>query len=131
MLRMPSIESIDKKIEAFELWCYRRLLLTSWTKNKTNAWNLSKIDVRERLLTTINRREKAFIGNMLSGKDISSDLLLGMVYGTRGKGRPTGRYRDNIREISGGRSMIHLYRMAQDRRKWRSTAVYSKPPVRG
>ena len=77
-----------------------------------------------------DRRKMAFVGHILRGKDITSDLLVGMVYGMRGRGRPKVRYSDNIKEISGGKSMLQLYRMAQDRRKWRATAVYFEPPVR-
>ena len=91
---------------------------------------MALMDVSERLLTTINRRKMAFVGHILRGKDITSDLLLGMVYGMRGRGRQKVRYSDNIKEISGGKSMLQLYRMAQDRRKWRATVVYFEPPVR-
>ena len=39
------LKNIDKKkIEAFELWCYRRLLRISWTEKKTNEWILNKMD---------------------------------------------------------------------------------------
>ena len=72
----------------------------------------------------------AFIGQIPRGKDITSDLLLGIVYGTRGKGRPKVRYSDYIKEISGEKSMIQLYRMAQNRKKWRAMMVYFEPPVR-
>ena len=78
---------------------------------------LNKMYVSERLLTTINRRKMVFVGHILGGKDITSDLLLGMVYGMSGRGRPKVRYSDNIKEISGGKSMLQLYRMAQNRRK--------------
>ena len=88
------------------------------------------MNVSERLLTTINCKKMAFIGHILRGKDITSDLILGMVYGTRGRGRSKVRLSDNIKEISGERSMIQLYRMAQDRMKWRATAVYFEPPIR-
>ena len=114
--------------KAFEFWCNRHLLHISWTEKKTNEWILSKMDVSERLLKTINLRTMAFIGHILRGKDITSDLLLGMVL--RGRGRLKVRYSDNIKEISGGKSMLQLYRMAQDRRKWRATAVYFEPPIR-
>ena len=97
-------KNIDKrKIEAFESWYYRRLLRISWTEKKTDEWILNKMDVSERLLTTINRRKMTFVGHILRGKDITSDILLRMVYGMRGRGRPTVRYSDNIKEISGGK----------------------------
>ena len=63
------------------------------------------MDASERLLATINCRKMAFVGHILKGKDITSAFLLGMVYGTRGRGRPKVRSSNNIKEISGGRSM--------------------------
>jgi len=96
------LKNIDKKIEAVQLWCYRRLLYISWTEKKTIDWILNKVDASERLLTIINRRKLAFTGQKLRGKDITSDLLLGVVYGTRGRGRPKARYSDNIKAISSG-----------------------------
>ena len=75
-----------KKIEAFEVWCYHHLLLICWTGKTTNDWVLNKMDVSKRLLATITCGKMAFVGHILRGKDITSDLLLGMVYGTRGRG---------------------------------------------
>ena len=72
----------------------------------------------------------SFSGHILRRKDIINDLLLGVAYGTRGRRRPKVRYSDNIKRISGGRIMIQLYRMAQDTKKWRATAVYFEPFVR-
>ena len=87
------------------------------------------MNVSKKLLATINCRKMAFVGHILRGNDITSDLLLGMVYGTRGRGRLKVRFSDNIKEISGRRSMTQLYRMAQDRRKWRATAVILNLPL--
>ena len=78
--------SDKKRIEAFELWCFRRLLRISWTDKKTN----------ERILENIN--------------------------GNRKRGRPKTRISDNIKEIS-GKGFVDLFRLAQDRKKWRATAV--------
>ena len=44
------------------------------------------------------------------------------MYGNRKRGRPKTRISDNIKEIS-GKSFVDLFRLAQDRRKWRATAV--------
>ena len=72
---MLGVENVDKKkIEAFKLWCYRRLLRISWTEKKTNEGILNTMDVSERLLTTINHRKMAFIGQIVKGKDITSDF---------------------------------------------------------
>ena len=61
-------KNIDRKIEAFELWRYRRLLRISWAEKKTKEWILNKMDISERLLQKI-----AFIGHKLKGKDITSE----------------------------------------------------------
>ena len=112
-----------KKINSFELWCYRRLLRIKWTDKKTNEYFLSKIGTIERLLTIIVKRRMAFVGHVLRKGDICKDLLIGAVYGKRGKGRPKTRYSDNIREFGGNRSFVDLYRLAQNRQAWRATAV--------
>ena len=112
-----------KKINSFELWCYRRLLRTKWTDEKTNEYVLSKIRTSERLLTTIAKRKMAFVRHVFRKDNICKDLLIGAVYGKRGKGRPKIRYSDNIREFGGNRSFADLYRLAQNREAWRATAV--------
>ena len=84
---------------------------------------LEKIDCKERLLTTINRRKMSFVGHVLRRKDISCDLFMGSVYGNRSRGRPKTTYSDNVKERAGTNSIVAIYRLAQDRDKWRATAV--------
>ena len=81
-------KSGEKKIEAFELWCYRRLFRISWTDSKSNEWVLEKMDCKERLLATLNRRKMYFVGHVLRRKDISCNLFMGSVYADRERGRP-------------------------------------------
>jgi len=40
----------QKYIEAYEMWCYRRLLSISWTKHKSNEWVLEHLAVKKELL---------------------------------------------------------------------------------
>jgi len=65
----------------------------------------------------------AFVGHVFRKGDICTDLLIGAVYGKRGKGRPKTRYCDNIREFGGNQSCSDLYRLAQNREAWRAAAV--------
>ena len=72
----------------------------------------------------------AFVRQVFRKGDICNDLLIGTVYGKRGKGRPKTRYSDNIREFGGNRSFADLYRIAQNREAWGATAVHlNKLPV--
>ena len=109
-----------KKIDSFELWCYRHLLRI----NLTDV--LSKIETSERLLTTIVKRKMAFFRHTFRKGDISKELLTAAVYGKRGRDRPKTRYSDNIPEFGGNRSFIDLYRLVQSRQAWRATAVQLK-----
>ena len=45
----------------------------------------------------------AFVGHVFRKDNICKDLLIGAVYGKRGKGRPKTRHSDNIREFDGNR----------------------------
>ena len=115
--------SDKKKINSLKLWRYRRLLRIKWTDKKTNEYVLSKIGTSERLLTTIVKQKMAFVGHVFRKDNICKDLLIGAVYGKRGKGRPKTRYSDKFREFGGNRSFADLYRLAQNREAWRATAV--------
>jgi len=43
----------EKYIEAFEMWCYRRLLRIPWTQHKANEWTLCKLKVDRELLDRV------------------------------------------------------------------------------
>ncbi|KAG1686743.1 hypothetical protein GQR58_008620 [Nymphon striatum] len=103
--------------------------LTANQKQKTNEWVLDKMENPENLLTTISRSKMSFVGHIFRSNDIGKDLLMGTVYGNRGRDNKT-RYSDNIKEIGGGRSFVALCRMAQDRVSWRATAVQFEPTAR-
>ncbi|KAG1653301.1 Symplekin [Nymphon striatum] len=98
--------SDKKKIDAFEVWCYRRLLRISWTERKTNEWVLDKIGNPESLRTKLSRRKMSFVGHIFRSNDIDKELLMGTAYGNRGRGRPKTRFSDNIKEIGGGRILV-------------------------
>ena len=100
----------------------------SWTEKKTNEWVLEKIAVNERLLTTLNRRKMSLIGHILRANDITTDILMEMVYGKRGRGRPKVRYSDNIEETAVGRNIVEIVRMAQDRRNGEPRWLILNPP---
>ena len=87
------------------------------------------MDCKERLLATINRRKMSFVGHVLRRKDISCDLFMGSVYRNRNRGRLKTRYSDNGKERAGIKSIVAIYRLAQDRNKWRATAVNCVPSV--
>ncbi|KAG1652736.1 NFX1-type zinc finger-containing protein 1 [Nymphon striatum] len=102
---------------------------TGQNRKPMSAWVLDKMENPENLLTTISRRKMSFVGHIFRSNDIGKDLLMGTVYGNRGRDNKT-RYSDNIKEIGGGRSFVALCRMAQDRVSWKATVVQFESIVR-
>ena len=58
-------KAIDHKINAFEMWCYRRMLRISWTSHTTNIDVLQKIGVKETtMLNTLKNRKLSYAGHI-------------------------------------------------------------------
>ncbi|XP_063598624.1 uncharacterized protein LOC134775096 [Penaeus indicus] len=114
-----SLKQSDRnRIDSFELWCYRRLLRISWTEKKTNEEVLQQINCEHRLIDIINARKLKFIGHILRSDNLDNVLLIVMVFGPRGRGRPKTRFWDDIRQLT-GMGIREAVRLAQDRDGWR------------
>ena len=120
MLGRWVLKNSDKKrINSFELWCYRRLLRISWTEKKTNDEVLQKIRCKRRLLDTLNTRKLTFLGHVLRSTSFDKTVLMDMVFGSRGRGQPKARYSDDLKNLC-GMTMVKAARLAQDRGHWRN-----------
>ena len=107
-----------KRIKAFELWAYRRLVRIKWVEMRTNEWVAGKLRQRPCLLQDIDRRKLSFVGHVIRSKGLGCDLITGMVFGKRKCGRPNMRFIDNIKDIA-GIGIARPVREAEDREKWR------------
>ena len=109
-----SLKQSDRnRTDSFELWCYRRLRRISWTEKKTNEEVLQQINCEHRLIDIINARKLKFIGHILRSDNLDNVLLTGMVFGSRGRGRPKTRFWDDIRQLT-GMGIREAVRLAQD-----------------
>ena len=111
-------DSDSKRSEAFELWTYRRLLRIKWVEMHANEWVISKLGRKSCLLQDIDKRKLSFVGLVIRNKGLGYDLLTGMVFGKRKRGRPKIRFEDNIKNIA-GISIARVVREAEDRENWR------------
>ena len=107
------------KLEAFEMWLYRRMLRISWKEHKTNADVLHKMKTKRSLLNTIKKRKCQYFGHIIRGDGIQRLLMEGRINGRRGRGRPRTMWTDNIKEWT-KMSYNDCIRVAQDRERWRS-----------
>lgn len=113
-------ESEKKKIDALEMWCWRRMLGVSWTDFRTNASILQELGITQRLSSIVQARILTFFGHVSrrDGTSIERLVVQGKVEGTRARGRSPLRWTDQIRTAVDG--PLHVCtRKAEIREEWR------------
>ncbi|CAH2210915.1 jg7570 [Pararge aegeria aegeria] len=82
-------EDLRKRIEAFEMWTFRRMLAISWTLKVSNEEVLRRVNQRRELLHTIKIRKVAYLGHVLRHEryELLQLIMMGKVAGRRGVGR--------------------------------------------
>ncbi len=108
-----------KSIEAFEMWCYRRMLKIKWTEKVRNKEVLERMGVEQDIWKMIVKRRVRMIGHNLRHPGILAVLIEGMVEGKNWKGRQRMSYEEQIMKDTGCKSYLEMKRLAYDRVKWR------------
>jgi hypothetical protein len=108
------------RINAFEMWCWRKMLRIPWTAKRTNESILQAIG-QKRLLARINQQTLNCIGHIRrrQGNCLEKVILQGKVEGYRSPGRPKSRWIDRIKNLV-GQPLPAVYKSAADRHKWRA-----------
>ena len=86
-----------QKIDAFELWCWRRLLRVPWTARKSNQYILKEISPDYSLEGLMLKAETPILGHLMGRADsLEKTLRLGGIVGRRKRGRQRMRQLDGI-----------------------------------
>ena len=119
----------NKRIDAFEMWCYRRLLRISWIDKRTNNWVLEKINSPLVLRNCIRNRKLSYFGHIMRKEEsIEKQIIQGKMEGSRGRGRPTTAWTDDIKKWAGG-GMAGASIKARDREGWRILVKATAAPI--
>lgn len=118
------IKKMEKKIGAFEMKCYRRLLGISWKEKKTNDFVRRELNRicgfnPEPLVEIAKRRKLKYFGHVVRGGGMAKEVMEGKIEGSRGRGRPKRNWISDVVEWSGC-SAEELSRKTRDRAEWRS-----------
>lgn len=115
-----------KRLEAFEMWCYRRMMKIKWTDMIRNEEVLTMVGEQKSLWKTLVRRRDRLVGHVLRHPSLVSLVMEGLVEGKNGRGRQRLQYATQIVEDVGCKKYVEMKRLAQDRRKWRTASNQSK-----
>ena len=107
------------KLQAFEMWVYRKIKRISWTDKITNEEVLNRVSAKRYIMSAIKGRKIAYFGHMIRKDNIQRVLLEGRIDGIRCRGRPRSEWTDNIKEWSNISHYNEMVLTAQDRKKWR------------
>lgn len=108
-----------RKIDALEMWCWRRLLKIPWTAFRTNVSILKELHIKDRLSSTVQLRILKFFGHISRNENSMERLVVqGQVEGKRMRGRSPTRWTDLIKKATES-TMVQCTRSVPDRQKWR------------
>ena len=113
------------KVNAFEMWCYRRILRISWKDKVTNKEVLNRVQIELHFLKDMIKRKLKYAGHVLRGSSGATHLqiLEGRIEGKRKVGAPRSTWMKDVCGWTGMDSYGKVKREAENRESWKFMVV--------
>jgi hypothetical protein len=107
-----------KRLDAAEMWLWRRINRTIWMDRKSKEEVLKEINEKRTILTVIGMRKVKLIGHLLRHNGFVTNIMEGRALGKKSRGRPRLSYIKNLMKELFCNSYAEMKRLTQDRHLW-------------